>query len=124
MSGGGRSRAIAHGYPILSPGFEKKPADGQFSSGDGREVYCGSVNGPGILVAEVVMDPFSASDPLELSAIRRRAFSNFDITAERQRILVTVAAGSDAIGDTALGPRFNVVLNWFEELKQRVPTGR
>ena len=79
---------------------------------------------PASSVAEVVMDPFSASDPLELSAIRRRAFSNFDITAERQRILVTVAAGSDVIGDTALGPRFNVVLNWFEELKHRVPTGR
>ena len=22
------------------------------------------------------------------------------------------------------GPRINVILNWFEELKQRVPTGR
>jgi len=25
--------------------------------------------------------------------------------------------------DTAI-PRLNVILNWFEELKQRVPTGR
>ncbi len=35
-----------------------------------------------------------------------------------------VAAGGSDTDDPAPGPRINVVLNWFEELKQRVPTGR
>ena len=36
-----------------------------------------------------------------------------------------VPAGSGETGDTAPAtPRINVVLNWFEELKRLVPTGR
>ena len=35
-----------------------------------------------------------------------------------------VHAGSGETGDTASAThRINVILNWFEELKQRVPTG-
>ena len=70
------------------------------------------------------MEPFSASDPVELSDIVTRIFSNLAVTADGQRFLVTVLAGTGDAGDTATGPRLNVVLNWFEELKQRVPTGR
>ncbi len=35
-----------------------------------------------------------------------------------------VGVGSGESGDTAPGPRINVILNWFEELKERVQTGR
>ncbi len=69
------------------------------------------------------MEPFSASDPLEVSDIVMRAQGNFDVTADGQKFLVTVPAGSGDTGDTAPFARLNVVLNWFEELKQRVPTG-
>ena len=41
----------------------------------------------------------------------------------RTKNLLVPACGGDA-GDTGPGARTNVVLNWFEELKQRVPTGR
>ncbi len=67
-------------------------------------------------------EPFSASDPLEISDIVRRSLSNFDVTADGQRFLVTVPADTRDTGDTAPGARINVVLNWFEELKQRVST--
>ncbi len=70
------------------------------------------------------MEPFSASDPRELSDIGWRYPSNFDVTADGQRFLVSVPVGGDDTGDTAPGARLNVVPNWFEELKQRVPTGR
>ncbi|MFQ5742984.1 MAG: protein kinase [Acidobacteriota bacterium] len=94
-------------------------------SRDGREIDYLSVTGPGILVAEVEMEPFSASDPLELSDITRRLFANFDVTADGQRFLVTVRAGGVDAGDTEPAtPRIRVILNWFEELKERVPTGR
>ena len=69
------------------------------------------------------MEPFSASDPVELSDIVMRANSNFDVTADGQKFLVTVPARSDETGATAPGTRLNVVLNWFEELNRLVPTG-
>ncbi len=70
-------------------------------------------------------EPFSASDPVEISDIRRRVFSNFDVTEDGQRFLVTTfALGADVDDATPATPRINVVLNWFEELKRMVPTGR
>ncbi len=86
-------------------------------SRDGREIYYRSSNSDGILVAAVKMEPFSVSEPLELSDIVTHPFAALDVTADGQRLLVMVPA-------TAPGARLNVVLNWFEELKQRVPTGR
>jgi len=93
-------------------------------SQDGGEIYYGSVNGPGILVVEVDVESFSASDPLEISDIRMRRLANFDVTADRQRFLVTTFPRSDVTDPATATPRINVILNWFEELKQRVPTGR
>ncbi len=92
-------------------------------SRDGREIYYVSSNSPGILVAEVDLESFSASDPVEVSDIAMRSFSNFDVTADGQKFLVTVPAGNDETGDTAPSARLNVVLNWFEELNRLVPTG-
>ena len=93
-------------------------------SQDGSEIYYSSRRNPGMLVAEVAMETFSASDPLELWDIVMRVPSNFDVTADGQKFLVTVPVDSGDTGGTAFGQRLNVVLNWFEELKERVPTGR
>ena len=93
-------------------------------SQDGTEIYYHSVTSPGILVAEVETEPFSASDPLELVDIVMTRQGPFDVTEDGKKFLVTVPAGSGDTGATALSARINVVLNWFEELKQRVPTGR
>ncbi|MCH7825567.1 MAG: serine/threonine-protein kinase, partial [Acidobacteria bacterium] len=94
-------------------------------SRDGTEIYYRPTDGtPGILVAEVTMEPFSASDPVEISDIRVRRLTNFDVTADGQRFLVTTLPGSDITDPATATPRINVILNWFEELKQRVPTGR
>ncbi len=41
-----------------------------------------------------------------------------------RRKTFVVPAVSGETGDTAPAtPRINVILNWFEELKERVPTG-
>ncbi len=92
-------------------------------SRDGREIYYRSPVSPGILVAEVDLESFSASDPVEVSDIVMRADSNFDVTADGQKFLVTVPVGTDETGGRAPGTRLNVVLNWFEELNRLVPTG-
>ena len=49
----------------------------------------------------------------------------YDVHPDTGRFLMIAnpAAPSDAAGD-ASAPHIVVVLNWFEELKQRVPTGR
>ena len=52
-----------------------------------------------------------------------RAITNFDVTADGQKFLVPMPVGTDETGATAPGARLNVILNWFEELKQRVPAG-
>ena len=70
------------------------------------------------------MESFSASDPLEISDIRMRRLANFDVTADGQRFLVTTFPGSDVTDPATATPRINVILNWFEELKRLVPTGR
>ena len=93
-------------------------------SHEGREIYYHSVTSPGILVAEVETEPFFASDPLELVGNVMTRQAPFDVTEDGQKFLVTLPAGSGDTGTTALSTRINVVLNWFEELKQRVPTGR
>ena len=91
---------------------------------EGGGIYYASINGPGLLAAEVTLEPFSASEPLEISDIRMRPSSNFAVTADGQRFLVTTFALGAGVEDAALAtPRINVILNWFEELKQRVPTG-
>jgi Tol biopolymer transport system component len=46
---------------------------------------------------------------------------NNDITRDGKRFLGVVAAGQTASGAPA-APQIQVVLNWFEELKARVPT--
>jgi hypothetical protein len=44
---------------------------------------------------------------------------NYDITPDGKRFLIVLPAQNDATkGATA---QINVVVNWFEELKQRVP---
>jgi len=95
-------------------------------SQDSREIYYSTATARQILVAQVDTESFRASDPVELSDIVMRPVSNFAVTADGQRFLVTVPVdanvGVDSAG-TTFGATINVILNWFEELKQRVPTG-
>jgi hypothetical protein len=45
---------------------------------------------------------------------------NYDITLDGKRFVGLVVAGQTASG-AAAAPQIRVVLNWFEELKARVP---
>jgi hypothetical protein len=79
---------------------------------------CAGPGGPGILAAEVTLDPFRAPDPVEITNAERPWLGDYAVGPDAERLLMLVAPeqnGSD---------RISVTLNWFEELKQRVPTGR
>ena len=47
---------------------------------------------------------------------------NNDITLDGKRFLVVVPAGQSPASGAPAAPQIQVVLNWFEELKARVPT--
>ena len=46
---------------------------------------------------------------------------NIDIMRDGKQFLGVVAAGQSAASGAAAAPQMQVVLNWFEELKTRVP---
>ena len=92
----------------------------------GRE---GTVLRPGegrTVVAKVATEPsFSAGDPIQLPTLGVEAgagFSrNYDVTPDGTRLIRVIDAGQTQSG-TPAAPQIQVVLNWFEELKARVPT--
>jgi hypothetical protein len=45
---------------------------------------------------------------------------NFDVMPDGRLLAVLPASGATTIGQTPAATRINVVLNWFEELKQKV----
>ena len=47
-----------------------------------------------------------------------RSFPDYDVSPDGQRFLMLKAT------DQPAPTQINVVLNWFEELKQKVPTGK
>ncbi len=88
-------------------------------AGNGRELFYR--NGDRMMAVEITTEPtFSASTPrllFEGSFLRSAGFPAFyDVTPDGQRFVMLQQVGPDS-GATQI----NVVLNWFEELKQRVP---
>ena len=70
-------------------------------------------------------DSFSADKPQLWSpgqfTDRGLGFYNFDLHPDGKRVAVLKAPGTER--DAAMN-KVNIVLNWFEELKQKVPTGK
>ena len=87
----------------------------------GRELFYRAGNK--MIAVEVTTQPaFSAGKPTVLFegayAPTPRSFPNYDVSPDGQRFLMLKAS------EQAQAPtQINVVLNWFEELKRRVPTG-
>jgi len=49
-----------------------------------------------------------------------RVVANYDVSPNGQRVLMIKASEQERSATTQI----NVVLNWFEELKRRVPSGK
>ena len=108
----GRRRTISTGfgtYPVWSR--------------DGTEIIYRPGGGQRSVV-EVTREPeLSFSAPRPLFEVAGFQVQN-DVSADGQRFLGVLPAGTVETAGESASPRINVVLNWFEELKQRVPTGR
>ncbi len=88
---------------------------------NGRELFYR--NGNKMMAVEVATETaFSAGTPkLLFEGGHERspvAGANYDVTPDGQRFVMIQAGAPDSAAT-----QINVVLNWFEELKQRVPTG-
>jgi Tol biopolymer transport system component/predicted Ser/Thr protein kinase len=89
---------------------------------NGRELFYRS--GDKMMAVEISTQPgFAAGKPrmlfegrYELASVQ---VSNYDVSPDGQRFLMIKSSDSTASAPTQI----NVVLNWFEELKQKVPAG-
>jgi Tol biopolymer transport system component/DNA-binding winged helix-turn-helix (wHTH) protein len=91
---------------------------------NGRELFYRS--GDRMMAAEIATQPhFSAGKPKMLFSGQFQPSpnpvpnANYDVSRDGQRFLLLKAGGLDKAPT-----QINVVLNWFEELKQKVPTGK
>jgi Tol biopolymer transport system component len=90
---------------------------------NGRELFYRS--GDKMMAVDIATQPgFTAGKPRTLFEGRyelaRVPINNYDVSPDGQRFLVLKPVEQAQSAPTQI----NVVLNWFEELKQKVPTGR
>jgi serine/threonine-protein kinase len=90
---------------------------------NGRELFYRS--GDKMMAVDIATQPgFSAGKPRVLFEGRYEptpaTFPNYDVSPDGQRFLMLKPAEANEAAPTQI----NVVLNWFEELKRRVPPGK
>ena len=116
--------------PFPGPGgkWQISTGGGQYPkwSRNGKELFYRTTESK-LMVASYTAsgDSFSADKPQLWSpgqfTDRGLGFYNFDLHPDGKRFAVLKAPGTER--DAAMN-KVNVVLNWFEELKQKVPTGK
>ncbi len=115
-----RSRPRVPGIPLL-------PGGSHFGPGNGRQLFYNPAAGQ-IAVVGITTRPFALGEPTRLPGgtsglLSRNPASDprvWDITGNGKLIGIT-DAGDTAASGTPAALQIRVVLNWFEELKQRAP---
>jgi serine/threonine-protein kinase len=130
----GRSQIFVQPFPPIGTKYQVSTEDsggGGFDplwSPEGKELFYVSAVSARMMAIEVRTTPsftFGKPTPIPVEGL---AFStdrrNYDITHDgKQFVAVLEQAGSQAdSGGRPARQQINVVLNWFEELKQRVPS--
>jgi serine/threonine-protein kinase len=97
---------------------------------DGKELFY-LLNTVQFVGVSVTMRPtFTFGNPVAAAGLRpfRDRGPDFereiDITLDGKRFLGVITAGEDTASSAAAAPQIEVVLNWFEELKARVPISK
>jgi serine/threonine-protein kinase len=132
---GASGAATAGGTAVFVEPFPATGAKYEVGSGgartplwspDGRELYYHDQPSNRFNVVDVRTEPsFSTGRPTTLpiqGTIHPVAQRNYDVTPDgKQLIVVLPASPSGSASARAEAPQITVVLNWFEELKARVP---
>jgi serine/threonine-protein kinase len=107
-------------YPISGIGFHP------VWTPDGKELFYTPIIGQLAAVSVTTRPAFTFGDPVTMPRVfleRGPGFErNNDITRDGKQFLGVVAPGQSTASSAAAAPQIQVVLNWFEELKARVPT--
>ena len=117
--------------PFPPDGSTKFQAETQIGSApawspDGRRLFFAYSNH--VFAFDVQTSPtFAAGQPVEIagtggSLANLPAVRNFDITPDGTQLLVVLTEQTDDHNSAERGQQINIVLNWLEELKARVPT--
>jgi Tol biopolymer transport system component len=129
ISGGGATQIYVQPFPATGAKYQISTDEGRSPlwSRDGRQLFYHQVSTNTLVVVEVRTDPsftFGKLTPLPIEGtIHPIAQRNYDVTPDGTQLLVVLPAASARTGSaTRPTQQINVVLNWFEELKARVPT--
>ncbi len=130
----GKNQVYVRPYPEVESGrwqVSTSGGDSPLWSEDGRELFFR--NGGAVMAVPVKTDPaFSPGKPKTLfqgtyvgSVLGYDDWdqSTWDISPDGKRFLMMKETGLAASG-VVRARKINIVLNWFEELKRRVPTGK
>jgi Tol biopolymer transport system component len=132
----GKGEIYVRTFPDVNKGKWQVSSDGGNSplwSPDGRELFYRS--GDATMAVEVETDPtFKRGNPKVLfrgtyysgSLLEKMVWTLWDIHPNGKKFLMIKPAASTSATSTAAvpQPKINIVVNWTEELKQRVPTGK
>jgi serine/threonine-protein kinase len=117
-------RVYAQPFPPTGAKYEISPnlsADPQWSP-DGKQILYLDTSGKGRLMAvDVRTQPSFAVGtprPLPIEGFALRDGRSYDITPDSTRFIVMLPPSETRAGETL---QINVVLNWFQDLKQRAP---
>ncbi len=128
----GKAEIYVRSFPDVNKGKWQVSSGGGGSplwSPDGRELFYRSGNAT--MAVEVETDPtFKRGNPKTLfqgvyssTVLQKIVITSWDINPDGKKFLMIKPAASTAAAPTAASPqpKIIVVVNWFEELKQRVP---
>ena len=128
----GKGEIYVRTFPDVNKGKWQVSSGGGGSplwSPDGRELFYR--NGDATMAVEVEIEPtFKRSNPITLfrgtylsRSLQKLVFTRWDIHPNGKKFLMIKPAASAAAASAAASPqpKIIVVLNWLEELKQRVP---
>ena len=119
----GRWEIYVRPFPDVESGgrWQVSTSGGEFAlwSPDGKELYYRCPDA--IMAVSVATEPiFKLGTPRSL--FQNKYVGNFDIHPDGNKFLMLgQAEGTDAKSTEKLTPKITIVVNWFEELKKRVP---
>ena len=126
--GRGRSKIDVEPFPRTGARFQVTNGANPFWSPDGRELFYGEPATGTFGVVTISAQPtfvFGNPAPVPRGPLgglgARGSQRNYDLAPDGKQIFGTVDASTEAQSGSVAAPTIQVVLNWFEELKQRVP---
>jgi len=119
----GKAEIYVRPFPELNTGKWQVSTNGgtrPLWSPDGRELFYR--NGDSVMAVSVQTEPTFKPGKTDLLFRGTYAAEEWDIGHDGKRFLMIKTPSSTGEGSAAAGPRkINIVLNWFEELRDRVP---